>query len=35
MISLMYALAMNLTLVTANIREFERVPALSLSNWLV
>ncbi|GAB4286914.1 MAG: type II toxin-antitoxin system VapC family toxin [Oscillatoriaceae cyanobacterium] len=30
-----HALAMNLTLVTANIREFERVPALSLSNWLV
>ncbi len=30
-----HALAMNLTLVTANIREFERLPALSLTNWLV
>ncbi|MDB9342624.1 MULTISPECIES: type II toxin-antitoxin system VapC family toxin [Nodularia] len=30
-----HALALNLTLVTANTREFERVPALILDNWLV
>lgn len=30
-----HALALDLTLVTANTREFERVPALSLDNWLV
>ncbi|MCL1464160.1 PIN domain-containing protein [Argonema galeatum] len=30
-----HALALNLTLVTANVREFGRVPALSLENWLV
>jgi len=30
-----HALALNLTLVTANTREFERVPALSLDNWLL
>jgi tRNA(fMet)-specific endonuclease VapC len=29
-----HALAHDLTLVTANTREFERVPALSLDNWL-
>jgi tRNA(fMet)-specific endonuclease VapC len=29
-----HALALDLTLVTANTREFERVPALSLDNWL-
>jgi tRNA(fMet)-specific endonuclease VapC len=29
-----HALALNLTLVTANTREFERVPALELENWL-
>jgi tRNA(fMet)-specific endonuclease VapC len=29
-----HALALELTLVTANTREFERVPALSLDNWL-
>jgi tRNA(fMet)-specific endonuclease VapC len=29
-----HALALNLTLVTANTREFERVPDLSLENWL-
>jgi tRNA(fMet)-specific endonuclease VapC len=29
-----HALALNLTLVTANTREFERVPALNLENWL-
>lgn len=30
-----HALAMNLTLVTANTREFQRVPGLSLNNWLL
>jgi hypothetical protein len=30
-----HALALDLTLVTANIREFERVPALNLDNWLL
>lgn len=30
-----HAQAMDLTLVTANIREFERVPGLSLNNWLL
>jgi tRNA(fMet)-specific endonuclease VapC len=30
-----HALALGLTLVTANIREFERVPALTLDNWLL
>lgn len=30
-----HTLALNLTLVTANIREFERVPGLSVENWLV
>lgn len=30
-----HALALNLTLVTANTREFERVPTLSLENWLL
>lgn len=30
-----HALAVDLTLVTANTREFERVPALSLENWLL
>lgn len=30
-----HALALDLTLVTANTREFERVPALSLDNWLL
>ncbi len=29
-----HALALDLTLVTANTREFERVPALRLDNWL-
>ena len=29
-----HALALNLTLVTANIRQFERVPGLSVENWL-
>jgi tRNA(fMet)-specific endonuclease VapC len=29
-----HALALNLTLVTANTREFERVPDLNLENWL-
>ena len=29
-----HALALNLTLVTANTREFERVPSLKLENWL-
>jgi len=29
-----HALALDLTLVTANTREFERVPNLSLDNWL-
>lgn len=27
------ALAANLTLVTANVQEFQRVPGLSLENW--
>lgn len=30
-----HALSLDLTLVTANTREFERVPALSLENWLL
>ena len=30
-----HSLAFDLTLVTANIREFERVPALKLDNWLL
>ena len=30
-----HALALDLTLVTANACEFERVPALSLANWLL
>lgn len=30
-----HTLALDLTLVTANTREFERVPALSLDNWLL
>lgn len=30
-----HALALDLTLVTANTREFERVPTLSLNNWLL
>lgn len=30
-----HALSLDLTLVTANIREFERVPALRLDNWLL
>lgn len=30
-----HALALNLTLVTANVREFERVPALRVENWLL
>jgi tRNA(fMet)-specific endonuclease VapC len=29
-----HALATNLTLVTANVREFERVPRLRIENWL-
>ena len=29
-----HALALNLTLVTANIREFERVPNLQVINWI-
>ncbi|MFN5857648.1 MAG: type II toxin-antitoxin system VapC family toxin [Pseudanabaenaceae cyanobacterium] len=29
-----HALALNLTLITANKREFERVPDLDLDNWL-
>ena len=29
-----HALALGLTLVTANIREFSRVPGLSVENWL-
>lgn len=29
-----HALALNLTLVTANVREFERVPDLKVINWL-
>lgn len=30
-----HALALNLTLITANTREFERVHALDLRNWLL
>lgn len=30
-----HALALNLTLVTANVREFGRVPDLSVENWLL
>lgn len=30
-----HALTLDLTLVTANTREFERVPALNLDNWLI
>ncbi|AFZ02780.1 type II toxin-antitoxin system VapC family toxin [Calothrix sp. PCC 6303] len=30
-----HALSLNLTLITANTREFQRVPALSLENWLL
>ena len=30
-----HALALDLTLVTANTREFERVPALKIDNWLL
>ncbi len=30
-----HSLALDLTLVTANIREFERVPGLKLENWLI
>ena len=30
-----HALAANLTLVTANTREFERVPSLHVENWLL
>jgi len=30
-----HALALDLTLVTANTREFERVPGLRLENWLL
>ena len=30
-----HALALDLTLITANTREFERVPSLNLGNWLV
>ncbi len=29
-----HALSLNLTLVTANIREFQRVPTLRVENWL-
>jgi tRNA(fMet)-specific endonuclease VapC len=29
-----HALALNLTLVSANLREFSRVPSLRLENWL-
>ena len=29
-----HALAMDLTLVTANFREFQRVPSLRVENWL-
>jgi tRNA(fMet)-specific endonuclease VapC len=29
-----HALALNLTVITANTREFERVPGLKLDNWL-
>jgi tRNA(fMet)-specific endonuclease VapC len=30
-----HALALDLTLITANTREFERVPTLRLDNWLL
>lgn len=30
-----HALALDLTLITANTREFERVPALNIDNWLL
>lgn len=30
-----HALALDLILVTANSREFERIPTLRLDNWLV
>ncbi|MDY6785326.1 MAG: type II toxin-antitoxin system VapC family toxin [Cyanobacteriota bacterium] len=30
-----HALALNLTLVTANVREFNRVPNLNVENWLL
>jgi len=30
-----HALALDLTLVTANTREFQRVPALSVDHWSV
>ncbi|MBW4674925.1 MAG: type II toxin-antitoxin system VapC family toxin [Desmonostoc geniculatum HA4340-LM1] len=30
-----HALSLNLTLVTANVREFGRLPALRLENWLL
>jgi tRNA(fMet)-specific endonuclease VapC len=30
-----HALSMNLTVVTANVREFSRVPGLIIENWLV
>jgi tRNA(fMet)-specific endonuclease VapC len=30
-----HALALDLTLITANTREFERVPTLNLDNWLL
>jgi tRNA(fMet)-specific endonuclease VapC len=30
-----HTLALNLTLVTANVREFERVPGLRVENWLL
>lgn len=30
-----HSLALNLTLVTANVREFGRVPALNVENWLL
>jgi len=29
-----HALALRATLVTANVREFSRVPSLSVENWL-
>jgi tRNA(fMet)-specific endonuclease VapC len=30
-----HGLALNLTVVTANVREFSRVPSLAVENWLV
>ena len=30
-----HGLALNLTVITANVREFSRVPNLVLQNWLV